>query len=179
MTDKPSSPSVEQVFSDLQQRIAGWKSWRSHHRAVMDNPAAQDLHYAANGDIADLSAEIEFAEGIIELIQSLSQSAWVPASERPPSGQIVLAHYKNALGKDRIIRAAYYAKFTHESNFESDDLDSEYDESTDTSYWPEGWYEQIDNWAEYSAVKVSESHIIAEWQPLPPLPASKEQNNEA
>lgn len=94
---------------------------------------------------------------------------WIPVAERlPDAGVIGMAFYRNELGKCRIIRAAYYPKFTHEANLDYDDLDTEYDEASDAYYWPEGWYEQIDNWDDYGSVMVQRA--VTHWQPLPPPP---------
>ena len=44
-----------------------------------------------------------------------------------------------------------------------------YDEESDTDYWPQGWYEQIDNWEELSSVMVHEGEVTC-WVPLPEFP---------
>lgn len=91
---------------------------------------------------------------------------WIPVEQQmPKSGQIVLALQKwDHSGKLGIIRAAWLAAKTEESSPESDI--GEYDEATDTYYEPEGWYEQISHWDEYSAAGVSGATIVA-WMPLP------------
>jgi len=92
---------------------------------------------------------------------------WVETSKvMPPSGQVVLACYKNELGNTRRIRAQWVAEKTSEASIDSDC--GEYDEATDTYYDPEGWYECIDNWDCYSSVFVSAQ--ITHWMPLPPAP---------
>lgn len=35
-----------------------------------------------------------------------------------------------------------------------DDLDCDYDEDSDTYFMPEGWYESIEHWPDYSSVKI-------------------------
>ena len=92
---------------------------------------------------------------------------WIETSKAmPPSGQVVLACYKNELGNTRRIRAQWVAEKTSEASVDSDC--GEYDEATDTYYDPEGWYECIDNWDCYSSVFVSAQ--ITHWMPLPPAP---------
>ena len=76
--------------------------------------------------------------------------------ERTYSGGIV----------DRVIRALWIPAKTEESN---DEDHFEYDEDTDTYYIPEGWYEVVDNWDEYSSVHVCEGDIT-HWMPLPEFP---------
>lgn len=96
--------------------------------------------------------------------------AWVPVAERlPAAGQTVLACYRNSANNVRRIRAHWIAAKTEESSGDNDF--GEYDEATDTYWTPEGWYEQIDNWGDYSAVKVCEGEPT-HWMPMPAPPAS-------
>jgi hypothetical protein len=89
----------------------------------------------------------------------------VPVAERlPEPGRKVLAHYLNALGKPRTIIAEWVPAKTREDSPEGDL--GEYDDETDLFYWPEGWYEQIENWEDFTALLVDEGEIT-HWQPLP------------
>jgi len=95
---------------------------------------------------------------------------WVSVdSAMPASGLTVLACYRNRLGNLRRIRANWIAAKSSEATSDGDI--GEYDEATDTYYDPEGWYEQIDNWGEYSAVAVCEGDIT-HWMPLPAAPTA-------
>lgn len=94
--------------------------------------------------------------------------AWVPVAERmPKSGATVLACYTNRSGNVRRIRAEWVAAKTIESDGDSEI--GEYDEATDCCYDPEGWYEKIDNWGDYSSVVVNEGEVT-HWMPLPAHP---------
>lgn len=94
--------------------------------------------------------------------------AWVSVKNAMPQpGVTVLAYYKNRNGFERRIRAEWTAAKTEEANAEYDW--GEYDEATDSYWTPEGWYECIDNWDEFSAFMVSEGEIT-HWMPLPPAP---------
>jgi hypothetical protein len=107
-----------------------------------------------------------------DLLESLSPPQPVPVSERLPGpGVKVLAHYLNALGKGRTVCAIWVpAKSrTDDGDLDSDDF-LEYDEEDDKFYWPEGWYEAIENWEELGWVKIYEGEIVY-WQPLPQWPA--------
>jgi hypothetical protein len=96
---------------------------------------------------------------------------WISVDvEMPASGRTVLACYKNRAGNWRRIRAQWVAAKSCESSPESDI--GEYDEETDTYYDPEGWYEQLDNWDEYSSIAVVEGDV-SHWMPLPPPPEPK------
>lgn len=95
-------------------------------------------------------------------------NTWVPVTERmPASGVTVLACYTNSAGNVRRIRAEWTAAKTIESDAESEI--SEYDEATDCFYDPEGWYEKIDNWMDYSSVAVVNGEVT-HWMPLPAPP---------
>jgi hypothetical protein len=97
-----------------------------------------------------------------------AQPQWVLVSERKPTNhRPVLAHYKNKLGNSRIIRAEWIAAKTVEADEESDN--SEHDEATDTHYVPEGWYERINNWDDYSSVRVYDGDVT-HWMLLPEAP---------
>ena len=54
----------------------------------------------------------------------------------------------------------------------SDDIDSEYDEETDEYYFPDGWWEVIKNWDDYSCVAISD--FVTHWMPLPEPPKEGE-----
>ncbi len=93
---------------------------------------------------------------------------WIPVADRMPmSGAVVLVAYKNERGLWRRIRAQWIAAKSKESNIDSEI--GEYDEATDAYYDPEGWYERINNWDDYSAVVVYEG-TPTHWMPLPDLP---------
>ena len=104
-------------------------------------------------------------------VMSEGLGAWVTTAERLPySGQIVLACYRNHLGNWRRIRACWVAAQTNESSAESEI--GEYDDASDTYYDPEGWYEKIDNWDDYSAVAVHQGEIT-HWMPMPAPPSAR------
>lgn len=110
---------------------------------------------------------------ILRHIRSTPVAQPVPVSERlPEPGVKVLAHYLNALGKGRTVCAIWVpAKSrTDDGDLDSDDF-LEYDEEDDKYYWPEGWYEAIENWEELGWCKLYEGEVIY-WQPLPQWPTS-------
>ena len=96
----------------------------------------------------------------------------VAVSERLPGPNVkVLAYYFNALGNGRTICAVWVPAKSRsdEGDLDADDF-LEYDEEGDKYYWPEGWYEAIENWDELGWAKVYEGEIVY-WQPLPKWPA--------
>lgn len=96
-------------------------------------------------------------------------SCWTPVNEAMPEyGKKVLASYVNSCGKERIIVGSYVGKLQEEAGVDDDWF--EYDEATDNYYLPEGWYEQQENWGEYSSIFVNEG-AVTHWMPLPKPPA--------
>ncbi|WP_186166492.1 DUF551 domain-containing protein [Burkholderia gladioli] len=116
---------------------------------------------------------LSFARAVERAILTSPRAAapqWVLASDRlPDSSRTVLATYLNCSDKARRIRAQYVAAKTREASGETDELEGVYDEESDTYYWPEGWYECIDNWGDLSHVQVTEG-AVTHWMEMPPLP---------
>lgn len=96
---------------------------------------------------------------------------WISTGEAlPEHGRHVLAFYRNALGKPRIIIASHLERWTEESYGDEEVEDDEYHEERDAYYLREGWYEQIDNWDTFCGVTVSQGEVT-HWMPLPEVPA--------
>jgi len=132
MTDKPSSPSVEQVVAMLRKESDAAKEAAAGQRSEPEFARAFSL----------LAERMDCA---IALIQSLSQSAWVPVNQAAiPAGDYWIA----MKGKP----ASYEAHFVN-------------------GRW---------SWDGCSINQNTITHIMKRTPPpLPPLPASTEQNNEA
>lgn len=97
------------------------------------------------------------------------QTDWTKELIKPEHGRKVLARYKNSHGKNRIVIAMWIEAHTKEvGEFDEFHEHCDYDEGSDQYYWPQGWYECVENWESLSAVFISE--IITHWQPLPECP---------
>jgi len=87
-----------------------------------------------------------------------------------------LAHYFNSHGKSRTVCARWIPAKFESGDSETDDF-LEYDEDADVFYWPEGWYEVIENWDDYGSIVINEGQVT-HWRPLPhwalPIPRSEE-----
>lgn len=93
---------------------------------------------------------------------------WIPVSERlPDSGVHVLASCRSPGGFRYVCDAFYSAPKTEVCSY-SDNIDMEYDEETDEYYMPEGWWEVIKNWNEYSCIGIEDT--VTHWMPLPESP---------
>lgn len=146
------------MSSDIRALISRMADELDHYRQLLIDDC-REVHSLA-------------AEARATLLQQLSVPVpvVVPVSERLPEPNIkVLAYYVNSLGKGRTICAIWVpAKTRSDSDGEYDF--TEYDEETDKFYWPEGWYEQIENWEDLGWINVYEGEVVY-WQPLPKWPA--------
>jgi hypothetical protein len=161
---------VAQHFQCYRER---WQGSREGKIPLMPEPvdfvAADDLLRSL---AAQPTEPANKATGIVEVKERYnltSEGGWRPI-ETLDHKKTVLVFYKNTCGKERIIKAAFYPKYSEladDHNYEGDD--AEYNEADDAYYLPEGWYEFIDNWPEYSHIRadISPTH----WQPLPNPPA--------
>lgn len=109
-----------------------------------------------------------------DMLEQLSAAApavvAVAVSERLPEPNVkVLAHYVNDLGKGRTVCAIWVPAKTR-SDSDGDYDFTEYDEEDDTFYWPEGWYEAIENCDDWDWVDACKREVVY-WQPLPKWPA--------
>ena len=103
-------------------------------------------------------------------IDAAARMEWIAATDSKPSaGQKVIASYVNSSGKRRTVIARWVAAKTEESN-ENSDI-GEYDEATDAYYDPEGWYECIDNWDDFTAIVINEGEVT-HWMPRPAPPGA-------
>jgi hypothetical protein len=86
------------------------------------------------------------------------------ADELPQYGKQVLAYYRNTLNNPRMVMAKWIPAKTEEATEEFEE--PEYCEETDTYYLPEGWYECIDNWPDYTSVVIYPAQVT-HWRPMP------------
>ena len=97
---------------------------------------------------------------------------WIPVTERlPESGVHVLAccrvKWVGGGGRSYVCDAFYSAPKTEICSY-NEDIEAEYDEETDEYYMPEGWWEVIKNWDDYSCVAIAD--FVTHWMPLPEPP---------
>ena len=76
-------------------------------------------------------------------------------------------------GEGVVVKAAFIPKFTREHDTDYDDLDPDYCEEKAAYFWPEGFYESIDNWSDYVMVAFDSENITTHWMPLPEPPKKK------
>lgn len=95
-------------------------------------------------------------------------SNWISVFDHfPEAGKKVLATFENSHGKRRTICGHHVPRWTIESD--CDDAHDEYSEEKDAYYLCEGWYENIENWGDFTSVYVCEGEVT-HWMPLPEAP---------
>lgn len=102
-------------------------------------------------------------------LQTALQTAgeWISVSTKMPEhGKKVIATYKNSHGNSRVIVGHHIERWKEVQEGSDDDCATEYSEELDQYFYLEGWYEQQDNWGDYSCIFVHEGEVI-EWKPLP------------
>ncbi len=101
---------------------------------------------------------------------------WISVKDALPShGANVLATFTNDYGKQRVIVGHYLERWREESTFDGND-DDEYSEELDYYFMKQGWYENTENWGDYSAVAVSEG-VVTHWMSLPLPPHQGDEND--
>lgn len=100
------------------------------------------------------------------IVEALEQR-WILVSEEPPqAGEPVLATCVNRVP----LRAVYVPKHTMSEDEHGEfQGDTDYDESTDQNYWPEGWYE----WNQFEETHWRISPDPTHYQLLPAPPTTK------
>ena len=116
-----------------------------------------------------LASEVDNTNLTGWLAEEHAKHLWIPVAERlPESGVHVLVccRVKWVGGGERsyVCDAFYSAPKTEICSYDYD-IEAEYDEETDEYYLPEGWWEIIKNWDDYSCVAIED--FVSHWMPLP------------
>ena len=168
--EQPLSSLMAQELAEAEQRHGRFDVSETTERLMRCHSAT-----SARGDVQSAALCFRAATLLQQEAAELAALRGVPVavSERLPEPNTkVLAHYLNKMGKGRTICAIWVPAKTRVGNSDIDEeLGLEYDDETDQFYWPEGWYETIENWEEFGYLKVYEGEV-AYWQPLPKWPAN-------
>lgn len=179
MSELTAQQAAERIEAALRESTPGrWcKGQTTHHTVAKFTDGKKpytigEFHHAVDAEFAERCHEllpILLAERRELLARQVPE--WIDASKVMPDPCVtVLAFYKNSLGNGRRIRAQWVPTKTVESGSESEA--GEYDEEADVYFDREGWYEQMDNWPEYSSALVTEGAVLC-WMPLPAAPKAE------
>lgn len=151
----------DELVKTLRLRAALWEKMYDEDNVLKQ--AADAIE-----ELSKLNAEITRRE----LKLRMEKPRWIPVTERlPESGVHVLAccrvKWLGGGGRSYVCDAFYSAPKTEICSY-NDDIDAEYDEETDEYYMPEGWWEVIKNWDDYSCVVIGD--FVTHWMPLPEPP---------
>ena len=101
-------------------------------------------------------------------------SKWIDVKEKLPANEknvLVCCETTSLTGsKIQYICEAYHI---NKRSIEWDprwdeNIDSDYDEENDVDYVPEGWYEVIHNWGEFSSIVIQDT--VTHWMLMPKPP---------
>lgn len=128
--------------------------------AAADRIANQNTHIAAlQKAVEDLRAQLP---------------RWIPVTERMPENAEAVLVRGYAVNNPRY-KATFKGRWIAAHSMLADDfgadsdMDLEYDEAEDVYYVPEGWFERIENWDDYTDIAVCD-FTITHWAPLPEPP---------
>jgi hypothetical protein len=163
LNDNDSYTREEIVTPERQAEIEALGSLSNE---VQNNPnAIFKFVCEAKRGIRELMIELQQARQRAEVAEASSN--WTPVEELLPEPDVrVLAVYSE--GQRPIVIRAVHLPAKYAACYEEYE-EAEYDEETDTLYFPGGWYEAIES-AEYAYIGPM-SGTVTHWQPLPALPS--------
>lgn len=148
------------------------KSLRVEPFEVESVGLAKTMNEAADA-IEKLSAYAELYKDLAEKNQQMARKlieekpCWIPVTERlPENGVHVLLSCKCGSGA-YVCDGFHTEKYSTPTQF-YEDIDADYNEDTDEYYFPEGWWEVVKNWDDYSCVAIEVT--VTHWMPLPEPP---------
>ena len=150
-----------------------------------DLAEAADRLENQNAHVAALQKEIEKLRGqnkqlreaaalVAKESAELLERRWIPVEERLPENAetvLVRGYAVNSPKYKATFKGIWIASHSMlADDFLADsDMESEYDEAEDEYYVPEGWFERIENWDDYTDIAVCD-FTITHWMPLPEPP---------
>lgn len=101
-------------------------------------------------------------ENSVEQLDAVKQIIWISIDNLPESSESVLIICEN---KSQHV-AFYVGEKTISTQDQPFEGDTVYDDETDQSYWPEGWY----SWEQSAELHMQVLAQVTHWQPLPQPP---------
>ena len=102
-------------------------------------------------------------------VAPVRRGEWVSVEDRPPDNgtHVLLCCEIRPSGRKYVCDGFCAAKHSIEG-FAAGELGHDYNEEDDTYYIPEGYYEVVKNWDDFSSIAISD--FVTHWMPLPEPP---------
>jgi len=160
------------MYEELIEKLLEDKSWIAYGTTETEHKIAKHIQQAINA-IEDLITALTASNEVI----AKNKPKWIPVTERlPESGVHVLVccrvKWLSGGVRSYVCDAFYSAPKTEICSYDYD-IEAEYDEETDEYYLPEGWWEVIKNWDDYSSVAIED--FVSHWMPLPEPPEREDE----
>ena len=131
------------------------------------NNAADTIERLADENTRLVTTANELSKMYDKLVDEMPDG-WIPVAERLPENNVhVLLSCRTYGGNKYVCDGFHTEKFSTPTEF-YEDIDADYNEETDEYYFPEGWWEVIKNWDDYSCVAIEDT--VTHWMPLPEPP---------
>ena len=127
--------------------------------------AAEKYMLQAADAIEELICEV--ADEHNARLDAEERQRWIPVTERLPENDVHVLLSCNCGAGAYVCDGFRTEKYSTPTQF-YEDIDADYDEETDEYYFPEGWWEVIKNWDDYSCVAIDDK--VTHWMPLPQPP---------
>jgi hypothetical protein len=167
LTDKNARANIVKTGNDLQKLI----DKAIARQSVKSEEVQEAISWAQGMEILyeeeQMPSCADCAKTAVVALQAYQP--WVSVSERlPESGKHILLCCEVRPSGKRYVCDGYYATSKSITSGYSSECDCEYDEETDEYYLPEGYYEIIKNWDDYSSITIED--FVTHYKPLPEPP---------
>lgn len=129
----------------------------------------QDQEYQLSLDAMEHSRD----EAIARAEKAEAADRWIPVGERLPEDDNPVWAFGHIVhgARTAMFKGRWIAAHTMRSGDfgADDDMSLEYDEAEDEFYVPEGWFERIENWDDFTDIAAGD-YIVTHWRPLPEPP---------
>ena len=164
-----STHRAAKEYADLRARIAELEHERDKLQDALAITRNACASRKAQRDEYRHMAECAAITAFCGYFSRMRGPEWISVddSEPEPMTPVLAAFREEGRSRSRVIRAVWCpAKYANTEEWNYLDDGAEYDEDSDASYWPEGWYE----WNETEETHWMLHGYVTHWMDLPDVP---------